>query len=602
MPVDYKLYDQLMEIGHNLWWSWQADVAGIFRDLDVDRWREVNHNPVAFLKRLSPERLNERAQTAAIESRVIYAYHRLQEYMQPQRGWGATHAGPLKVRPVGYFSAEFGLHESLPIYSGGLGVLAGDHLKSASDLGVPLVGVGLFYDQGYFRQHIDADGMQQETYGRAQLDMLPLRRALDADGHPLTVQVETLDGTLYASVLKVQVGRSLLILLDPSIEQNVPDDQLLTVNLERLYGGGQRARIRQELLLGVGGLRALRALGIDPGPLHLNEGHSAFATIEAARQTMIEQGMDFEQALRELQLVILDQRVADFPALRLVERVRHRAADYQGVDLVDEVLDHADLVGDLRAAEYGDEGPGGIREHLVEGLDLFLKQEARDGRLEVFCHALRRGVRAVRRTECVVHVEVAERRELLGEGGVVLLLLLVEARVLQEKHVAVRELAAELLDLLADAVGRHLHGAPEELPQPLGRGREAELGLLLALRPAEVAHEDDLRAGVHEMPYRRQRGPDSRVVLDFAFRDRHVEVDAHQGPLAFDVAKVADGHLRHGCPPLVGIAASRLVRACEDVFCEAPRCCQDRRTSAGRTTDTTETQRHGDIGRMKQEG
>ena len=300
MSEERRVYDQLMEIGLNLWWSWQPDVGGIFRDLDVELWQVVNHNPIAFLKRLGPERVVERAGVAAVESRVIYAYHRLQEYMQPQSGWGATHAGPLKVRPVGYFSAEFGLHESLPIYSGGLGVLAGDHLKSASDLGVPIVGVGLFYDQGYFRQHIDEAGMQQETYGQAQLDMLPIQQALTDDGHPLTVQVETTDGVLYASVLKVQVGRSLLILLDPSVEQNVPDDQRLTTNLDRLYGGGRRARIRQELLLGVGGLRALKALGIDPGVLHLNEGHSAFVTLEAARQAMVEQGMDFAEALRSV--------------------------------------------------------------------------------------------------------------------------------------------------------------------------------------------------------------------------------------------------------------------------------------------------------------
>ena len=300
MTEEARLYEQLMEIGHNLWWSWQPDLGDIFRDLDVELWREVNHNPVAFLKRLGPERLAERAQLTAVESRVLYAYHRLQEYMQPHRGWGATHAGPLKVRPVGYFSAEFGLHESLPIYSGGLGVLAGDHLKSASDLALPVVGVGLFYDQGYFRQHIDADGMQVETYGRAQLDTLPLKQALDDQGRPLTVQVDTSDATLHASVLQVQVGRSLLILLDPSVEQNVPDDQRLTVNLERLYGGGQRARIRQELLLGVGGLRALRALGLDPGVLHLNEGHSAFATLEAVRQAMAEEGLGFEQAWQEV--------------------------------------------------------------------------------------------------------------------------------------------------------------------------------------------------------------------------------------------------------------------------------------------------------------
>ncbi len=295
-----RLYDQLMEIGHNLWWSWQPDVGAIFRDLDVELWREVNHNPVAFLKRLGPERVAERAERSAVVSRVIYAFHRLQEYLAEGRTWGATHAGPLKVRPVGYFSAEFGLHESLPIYSGGLGVLAGDHLKSASDLGLPLVGVGLFYDQGYFRQHIDADGMQQETYGRAQLDTLPLSQALDERGQPLTVRVETADGTLHASVLKVQVGRCLLILLDPSVEQNVPDDQRLTEHLHRLYGGGQRVRIRQELLLGVGGLRALRKLGIDPGVLHLNEGHCAFATLEAARQAMAEEGLGFEDALRQV--------------------------------------------------------------------------------------------------------------------------------------------------------------------------------------------------------------------------------------------------------------------------------------------------------------
>lgn len=295
-----RLYDQLMEIGHNLWWSWQPDVGAIFRDLDVELWREVNHNPVAFLKRLGPERLAERAEHSAVVSRVIYAFHRLQEYLTQGQTWGATHAGPLRVRPVGYFSAEFGLHESLPIYSGGLGVLAGDHLKSASDLGLPLVGVGLFYDQGYFRQHIDSDGMQQETYGRAQLDTLPLSQALGEGGQPLTVQVETADGALHASVLKVQVGRCLLILLDPSVEQNVPDDQRLTEHLHRLYGGGQRVRIRQELLLGVGGLRALRKLGIDPGVLHLNEGHCAFATLEAARQAMAEEGLGFDEALRQV--------------------------------------------------------------------------------------------------------------------------------------------------------------------------------------------------------------------------------------------------------------------------------------------------------------
>ncbi|MBN2498204.1 MAG: alpha-glucan family phosphorylase [Deltaproteobacteria bacterium] len=297
MSSTQELYDKLMEIAFNYWCGWQPEVVEIFSDLDIALWREVRHNPVAFLKRLGMDSFSERVHKQAIESRIIYAYHRLQEYMAPQRGWGGVHAGPLKVRPVAYFSAEFGLHESLPIYSGGLGVLAGDHLKSASDLGVPLVGVGLFYDQGYFRQQIDAQGWQQETYGRAELDMLPVERLCGPDGQVLTVQVETSDDTLHASLLKVQVGRSLLMLLDPGIEDNVPDDQRLTEHLERLYGGGRRERIRQELLLGVGGLRALRAMGIEPGVLHLNEGHCAFAPLEAARQAMQEQGMGFAEAL-----------------------------------------------------------------------------------------------------------------------------------------------------------------------------------------------------------------------------------------------------------------------------------------------------------------
>ena len=292
-----KLYDQMLEIAHNLWWAWQPEFIEILRDLDDQLWREENHSAVAFLKSLGKKNLEDRARELAIESRVIYAYHRLQEYMNPQRGWGATHAGPLKARPVAYFSAEFGLHESLPLYSGGLGVLAGDHLKGASDLGVPVFGVGLFYDQGYFRQHIDSSGWQKETYGSSDMERLPFERARDEKGQPLTVRVDTRGGPLYAGVLSLKVGRSTLLLLDPGIEENAEEDRLLGGHLERLYGGDQRVRIRQELLLGVGGLRALRAMGIDPSVLHLNEGHCAFATLEAARQAISEQGMNFEDAI-----------------------------------------------------------------------------------------------------------------------------------------------------------------------------------------------------------------------------------------------------------------------------------------------------------------
>jgi starch phosphorylase len=292
-----QLYDQLLKLSYNLWWSWQPDVIEIFRDLDAELWRECNHSAVALLKKLGPERVNKRGQQLAIEARVIYAVHRLQEYMVAERGWGFAHAGALTSRPVGYFSAEFGLHESIPIYSGGLGVLAGDHLKSASDLGVPLVGVGLFYDQGYFRQTIDSNGWQQETYTRIDADQLPFKVANDEHGQTIVIRIDTRVGVLFANVLTLQVGRSLLVLLDP-IDTN--PDQRMYGELDRLYGGDQRVRIQQELLLGVGGMRALRALKIDPGVLHLNEGHCAFATLEAAHQSMQEQGFSFEEALSEV--------------------------------------------------------------------------------------------------------------------------------------------------------------------------------------------------------------------------------------------------------------------------------------------------------------
>ena len=194
--------------------------------------------------------------------------------------WGRTHTGVLGSRPVAYFSLEFGVHESVPIYSGGLGVLSGDHIKSASALGVPLVAVGLFYDQGYFKQHLDMDGYQQEEYLDTKVENLPMEPARDQDGKPITVQIETRTGKLLAKVWLMRVGRVRLYLLDCDVPSNSPEDRELTA---RLYGGDNRTRIRQELVAGVGGIRALAALGITPGVYHLNEGHSAFATLEAIR-------------------------------------------------------------------------------------------------------------------------------------------------------------------------------------------------------------------------------------------------------------------------------------------------------------------------------
>ncbi len=293
-----SLYNKCLALAHNLWWSWQPDVVNLFRDLDPIRWRQLDHNPIALLAEFTPERLDTRAQEMVLYSRINHAYRQLKEYLNPDfPTWGSTHAGVLGSRPVAYFSAEFGLHESIPIYSGGLGVLSGDHIKSASGLGIPLVAVGLFYDQGYFKQQLDLDGYQQEEYLHTKVESLPMKPALQADGKPLTVHIDTRSGRVLAKVWLMQVGRVPLYLLDCDVEGNSPQDRELTA---RLYGGDHRTRIRQELVLGIGGVRALQALGIAPGVYHLNEGHSAFAPLEVVRMTMKQDGLTFDDALREV--------------------------------------------------------------------------------------------------------------------------------------------------------------------------------------------------------------------------------------------------------------------------------------------------------------
>jgi starch phosphorylase len=265
---------------------------------------------VALLQQIPVDKLEERATQLALHSRINYAYRRLREYLNSTHTWGARHAGVLWARPVAYFSAEFGIHESLPIYSGGLGILAGDHIKSASDLGIPLVGVGLYYDQGYFRQRLDRDGWQQEDYIDVDHRSLPIRPAL-SNGVPVTVSVETRTGTIAARVWQLAVGRNTLLLLDSNVDGNQPEDRELT---SRLYGGDDRIRIRQELLLGVGGVRALAALGIAPGVLHLNEGHSAFAPLELVRQRMVVEGIDFWESLRRVSAQVVFTTHTPVPA------------------------------------------------------------------------------------------------------------------------------------------------------------------------------------------------------------------------------------------------------------------------------------------------
>ncbi len=289
----------LRQLALNLWWTWQPDVIELFRELDPVAWRETNHNPVALLKRLGDKEVAARIERQSLDNRISFQYRRLEEYLTSDRTWCDAHAGVMRVTPIAYFSAEFGLHESLPLYSGGLGVLAGDFLKSASDLGLPVVGVGLFYAQAYFRQRLNADGWQQEDYGTTDIEALPLVRAAAPDGSALLIQVECGGEKLHAGVWLAHVGRARLLLLDSDVAPNPPALRGLT---GRLYGGDERTRIQQEILLGIGGLRALRALGIRPQVLHLNEGHSAFATLERVRERVEEDGMTFDDALRETAL------------------------------------------------------------------------------------------------------------------------------------------------------------------------------------------------------------------------------------------------------------------------------------------------------------
>jgi len=287
------IQERLWSLARNIWWSWDQESKDIFLDLDPKRWRELNHNPVALLNEMPLTKIEQRAAEMVLHSRINYAYRRMREYVHADRTWGATHAGNLRPRPVAYFSAEFGLHESLPIYSGGLGVLAGDHIKSASDLGIPLVGIGLFYGQGYFRQWLDEKGWQQEEYLDTDTNQLPMEPAIGVNGKAVTIEIATRKKPILAKVWRLKVGRCNLFLLDSNIEGNAPEDRELT---SRLYGGDRRVRIRQELLLGVGGFRALKAMGVTPGVLHLNEGHSGFAILEAIRTRMYEEGMTFASA------------------------------------------------------------------------------------------------------------------------------------------------------------------------------------------------------------------------------------------------------------------------------------------------------------------
>jgi starch phosphorylase len=282
--------EKLRDLSYNLWWTWEPGALELFARVDRDLWEEVSHNPVRLLANVSQDRLLKLSGDEGFLAHLDRIANKLDYYVK-SGGWFSEAHGRLAGGPIAYFSMEFGLHASVPIYSGGLGVLAGDHLKAASDLGAPLVAVGFYYRNGYFRQYLNSDGWQQEMYPEVTPDTLPVTAVTREDGTPLRVHVALGGRDVAIGVWRVEVGRVTLYLLDTNLSDNHMEDRNLTA---RLYGGDDETRIRQEKILGIGGLRVLTAVGIEPSVCHMNEGHSAFLGIEWIRTMKERTGKDFD--------------------------------------------------------------------------------------------------------------------------------------------------------------------------------------------------------------------------------------------------------------------------------------------------------------------
>jgi starch phosphorylase len=292
VPSLPKPLEKLRELAYNLWFSWNPLAVDLFRRLDIEKWEQVGHNPVALLAEVSQKRLEQAAHDAGYVAQARHVAEAFDLYMNGRSWYCDAHPEHAKD-VIAYFSAEFGLHESLPVYSGGLGMLAGDHLKSASDLGLPLVAVGMAYRHGYFTQQLTEDGWQMDTYPRYDFPQWPATLARTPEGAPVRVEVPLGPETLHARVFLVNVGRVRLFLLDADVPENRHELRQIT---GRLYDADRESRIRQELLLGVGGLRVLHAVGVDPTVCHMNEGHSAFLGLERIRHLMYTQNLNFAEA------------------------------------------------------------------------------------------------------------------------------------------------------------------------------------------------------------------------------------------------------------------------------------------------------------------
>jgi starch phosphorylase len=294
MPTLPPGLEPLREMSFNLWWTWEPAARRLFRHLDPELWNRTNHNPVRMLQLSRQGRLEELAQDKTFVRELKQVFEAFEKYLGRKDTYGKTGAGNAITKPVAYFSAEFGFHESIPNYSGGLGILAGDHCKSASDLDLNFVAIGLLYRHGYFKQEIDKDGIQQAINLNQNFHHLPIREVRRGDDK-LLVPVRILDRDVFAKVWQLQVGRVPLYLLDTDIPENSAEDRLITAEL---YGGDLEMRMRQEIVLGIGGVKTLSALGIDAEVFHMNEGHSAFLALERIRLNVVEKKLDFYSALQ----------------------------------------------------------------------------------------------------------------------------------------------------------------------------------------------------------------------------------------------------------------------------------------------------------------
>src|SRR3989442_284270 len=292
-PIMPSRISRLYELAYNLWWSWHPEALALYRELDPELWEEAGHNPVRLLSAVEPQRLEQAANDTAYLEQYESVFNDFDHYMHPPtETWFSKTYPELTDQIIAYFSAEFGLHESLPIYSGGLGILSGDHCKEASDLGLPLVGVGFLYPQGYFRQSITREGVQEAFYDKLHFSEAPAIPACGPDGNEVMISVDLPGRRILAKLWKLQVGRITLYLMDTDVAPNAPNDRELSA---RLYGGDREMRISQEIVLGIGGVRALRALGISPAAWHINEGHAAFLNLERCRE-LVASGLSFNEA------------------------------------------------------------------------------------------------------------------------------------------------------------------------------------------------------------------------------------------------------------------------------------------------------------------